>query len=73
MKRFMFLSMLLAVIAFTAQAQSSAHRYALVIGNARYQHIESLTNLLLPETMSPRGLKSALASSSRWTGPRRNG
>jgi formylglycine-generating enzyme required for sulfatase activity len=43
MKRFVLLSALLAVIAFAAQAQTG-NRYALVIGNARYQSIESLTN-----------------------------
>jgi len=43
MKRFVLLSALLAVIAFAAQAQSG-NRYALVIGNARYQSIEALTN-----------------------------
>jgi formylglycine-generating enzyme required for sulfatase activity len=44
MKRFMFLSVLVAVIAFVAQAQSGARRYALIIGNAEYQNIKPLIN-----------------------------
>jgi formylglycine-generating enzyme required for sulfatase activity len=43
MKRFMLLSLLVVVIACAAQAQTG-NRYALVIGNARYQNIESLSN-----------------------------